>query len=120
MVTIREERAEEEKVTLLDRIPRPLREIWLITYNAVNGLLMHDGINLASMIAFALMFALFPFIMFMTAVAGVTAGPEIADYLAREALAIMPDHIVLSIEPQLAAVLAGSGQHGVLTFGLFA
>lgn len=120
MVTIPEEREEREKATLLERLPRPVREVWLIAYNATNGLLVHDGINLASMIAFALMFALFPFIMFMTAIAGVTAGPEIADYLAREALAIMPDHIVLSIEPQLTAVLAGSGQKGVLTFGLFA
>src|ERR671914_751126 len=48
------------------------------------------------------------------------AGPELADYLANEALAVMPDHIVLTIEPQLKAVLDNQNQQGVLTLSLIA
>ena len=118
-MAVRSERT-KEKVSFCDRLPRPLREVWLVTANAVNGMYDHDGINLASMIAFSLVFAIFPFIMFMTAVAGVMAGPELADYLAREAMAVMPDHIVLTIEPQLKAVLDNQGQRGVLTLSLLA
>jgi membrane protein len=119
MVSVRSERTKPEP-TFVDRLPRPVREVWLVTWNAIYGMYEHDGINLASMIAFSLVFAIFPFVMFLTAVAGITAGPELADYLAREALAVMPDHIVLTIEPQLKAVLDNQNQHGVLTLSLFA
>ncbi|WP_026379983.1 YihY/virulence factor BrkB family protein [Afifella pfennigii] len=96
---------------------RILRLIWRININAISGLLRHDGIMLASAIAFSLIFALFPFLLLLIALAGAFGGQELADYLTREAFHVMPEHMVKTIEPEVRRVL-NTRTGGLITLGL--
>ncbi|MDQ0325737.1 membrane protein [Rhodopseudomonas julia] len=104
-------------VRLVRLIWRALRFLWRVNINAISGLLRHDGIMLASAIAFSLIFALFPFLLFLIALAGVFGGQELADYLTREAFQVMPEHMVKTIEPEVNRVL-DSRNGGLITIGL--
>jgi len=96
---------------------RVIRFVWRVNFNAISGLLRHDGIMLASAIAFSLIFAVFPFILFLIALAGAIGGHELADYLTREAFQVMPEHMVRTIEPEVRRVLAGRNG-SLITIGL--
>jgi membrane protein len=95
-----------------------LREIRAVLWDATDHLNWHDGVLLASGIAFALIFAIFPFLIFIIALGGGVGGPDLADDIAQAALTIMPEHMVRTIEPELDRVIHPPGRGGLLTFGL--
>jgi membrane protein len=95
-----------------------LREIKAVLWDATDHLIWHDGVLLASGIAFALIFAIFPFLIFLIALAGGFGGPELADDLTIAALNIMPDYMVKTIEPELNRIVTEPGRGRLLTFGL--
>jgi membrane protein len=95
-----------------------LRAIWAVLHDATDGLFRHDGVMVASAIAFSLIFALFPFAIFVVALGAMFGGAEVADYISREALAIMPAHVIRTLEPELNRIFATAGQASPLTFGL--
>ena len=70
-----------------------LRPVWAVLHDATDGLFRHDGVMVASAIAFSLIFALFPFAIFLVALGAVFGGADLSDYISREALAVLPEHV---------------------------
>lgn len=95
-----------------------LREIRVVLWDATDHLIWHDGVLLASGIAFALVFAIFPFLIFLIALAGGFGGPALADDLTVAALNIMPEYMVRTIEPELNRIIDQPGRSRLITFGL--
>jgi membrane protein len=95
-----------------------LRPIWAVLHDATDGLFRHDGVMVASAIAFSLIFALFPFLIFLVAFGAVFGGEDLSAYISREALAILPEHVIRTLEPELNRIFVAAGQASPLTFGL--
>jgi membrane protein len=98
-------------------LPR-LRPVWVVLHDATGGLFRHDGVMVASAIAFSLIFALFPFAIFVVALAAVFGGADLAAYVRGEAVALFPAQVVEMIEPELERVLVFTGRAQPLTIGL--
>jgi membrane protein len=96
-----------------------LRPVWAILHDATDGLFRHDGVMVASAIAFSLIFALFPFALFLVALGAVFGGADLSDYISRESLAVLPEHVVRTLEPELKRIFTAAGSASPLTFGLF-
>jgi membrane protein len=84
----------------------------------MDGLIRHDGIMVASAISFSLIFALFPFLIFLVALGAMFGGADLSDYISREALAALPEHIIRTLEPELNRIFSVAGRASPLTFGL--
>lgn len=95
-----------------------LREVRAVVWDATDHLIWHDGVLLASGIAFALIFAIFPFLIFLIALAGGFGGADLADDLTTAALNIMPEYMVRTIEPELNRIIDQPGRGRLITFGL--
>ena len=95
-----------------------LRPAWAVLHDATDGLFRHDGVMVASAIAFSLIFALFPFAIFVVALGAIFGGADLAGYISREALEIMPENIIRTLEPELNRIFQTAGQASPLTFGL--
>ncbi len=96
-----------------------LRLVWRVTHDATGGLFRHDGVMVASAIAFSLIFALFPFAIFVVALGTILGGADLATYLRGEAMALLPDEIFEAVEPELERLLVFSDRASPLTIGLF-
>jgi len=84
----------------------------------MDGLVRHDGIMVASAISYSLIFALFPFVIFFVAFGAMFGGADMSDYISREALAVLPEHVIRTLEPELNRIFLVAGQASPLTFGL--
>jgi membrane protein len=93
------------------------RAIWAVLHDATAGLVRHDGVMVASAIAFSLVFAVFPFAIFVVALGAKLGGPDLAAYIAREALVILPEHVIRTLEPELNRIFTSAGQASPLTAG---
>lgn len=94
------------------------RPVWAVLHDATDGLFRHDGVMVASAIAFSLVFALFPFAIFLVALGARFGGADLADYISREALTVMPAHVIQTLEPELNRIFATANRSSPLTFGL--
>jgi membrane protein len=94
------------------------RPVWAILHDSFDGLVRHDGIMVASAISFSLIFALFPFVIFLVALGAVFGGADLADYIGREALAVLPEHVIKTLTPELNRIFAVANRASPLTFGL--
>lgn len=97
---------------------RWLRSIWIVTHNATGGLFRHDGVMVASAISYSLIFALFPFLIFVVGLGAFFGGNDLADYVTRESLAVFPEQMVRTIEPELRRIFGEANQASPLTIGL--
>jgi membrane protein len=95
-----------------------VRPFWTVLLDATDGLFRHDGVMVASAIAFSLIFALFPFLIFLVALGAVVGGADLADYISREALEVMPDHVIKTLAPELTRMFAIADSARPLTIGL--
>jgi membrane protein len=114
-------RPEDTRSRLLpDWISAPAwwRPVWAILHDSMDGLIRHDGIMVASAISFSLIFALFPFLIFLVAFGAMFGGTDLSDYVSREALAALPEHIIRTLEPELNRIFSSAGRASPLTFGL--
>lgn len=93
-----------------------VRPVWAILHDATFGLFRHDGIMVASAISYSLVFALFPFVIFLVAIGAMFGGSDLSGYISREALTALPAHVVKALTPELNSIFAGSARP--LTFGL--
>lgn len=100
-------------------LPGWWRPIWAILHDSFDGLIRHDGIMVASAISYSLIFALFPFLIFLVALGAVFGGSDLADYISRESTAALPAHVIRTLEPELNRIFAVAGRASPLTFGLF-
>ena len=95
-----------------------LRPIWAVLHDATGGLFRHDGVMVASAIAFSLIFALFPFLIFLVALGAIFGGADLSAYISREALEVMPDDVIRTLAPELTRMFKVADSASPLTFGL--
>jgi membrane protein len=99
-------------------VPEWVRPAWAILHDSFDGLVRHDGIMVASAISYSLIFALFPFVIFLVAFGAMFGGTDLADYISREALEILPEHVIRTLKPEFNRIFNVAGQASPLTFGL--
>jgi membrane protein len=94
---------------------------WIrIPYRAAWRLVMvDDGLVLAGYIAFTAFLSLFPFLIFLAALAGFLGDRETADSFIEAMFEFMPDDVAETLAPAVGEVL-GARQGGLLTFGILA
>jgi membrane protein len=97
---------------------RTLRAVWTILQDATGGLFRHDGAMVASAISYSLIFAIFPFAIFLVALGAIFGGAQLSAYISGEALTILPQDIIKSLEPELNRIFAVANRASPLTFGL--
>ncbi|MGH6923823.1 MAG: YihY/virulence factor BrkB family protein [Propylenella sp.] len=95
-----------------------LRPFWAVLHDATDGLYRHDGVMVASAIAFSLVFALFPFAIFVVALGAIMGGADLASYVRAEAVALLPRHVIETLEPELEQVLVFTDRARPLTIGI--
>ncbi|MEL7464688.1 MAG: YihY/virulence factor BrkB family protein [Pseudomonadota bacterium] len=78
-----------------------------------------DGTAMAGYIAYTVFLSLFPFAIFMSALAGVLIGPDNTQAIIDELFNLAPQHIAQTIAPVLEDVI-GKSRGGVLTFSALA
>jgi membrane protein len=94
---------------------------WIrIPYRAAWRLVMvDDGLVLAGYIAFTAFLSLFPFLIFLAALAGFLGDRETADSFIEAMFEFMPDDVAETLAPAVGEVI-GARQGGLLTFGILA
>jgi len=95
------------------RVPRPVRFL----LSALKRFGDHQGEVLAGHIAYSIFLSLFPFLIFVTALAGVIGRGDAADAFIQETLAVMPQEVANVLGPVIAQVVDNAGG-GLLTFGM--
>ncbi len=95
------------------RGPRPLRPMRF----AVRRLMADDGIEVAGFIAYTGLVSLFPFIIFLFALAGFIGQTARAQEAVASLLAALPAEVAATLSPIVYEVLARP-QPGLLTFGI--
>lgn len=86
-------------------------------YMAADNTVNHDGIEHAGYLAFLGLLALFPFLVFLVALAG-TFGENFAQAeLIRVVIANMPENVVRALEPRMVEITTGPSQ-GLLTIAI--
>jgi len=92
---------------------------WIrIPYRAAWRLVMADeGLELSGYIAFTAFFSLFPFLIFLAALAGFLGDRETADDFIAAMFNLMPDDVAGTLAPAVREVLGGR-EGGLLTVGI--
>lgn len=92
---------------------------WIeIPYRAAWRLVMQDeGLELSGYIAFTAFFALFPFVIFLGALAGFLGNHETANDIIGAMFAFLPTDVAETLAPAVREVI-GSRQGGLLTVGI--
>jgi membrane protein len=76
-----------------------------------------EGLELSGYIAFTAFFSLFPFVIFLAALAGFLGDPETADAFIEAMFEFMPDDVAETLAPAVREVM-GARQGGLLTVGI--
>jgi membrane protein len=94
---------------------------WIrIPYRAAWRLIMVDeGLELSGYIAFTAFLSLFPFLIFLAALAGFLGDRATADGFIEAMFDFMPDDVAETLAPAVREVV-GARQGGLLTFGILA
>lgn len=96
-------------------IGRRLWAAWRVGRSAYRRFDRDDGTAMAGYIAYSVFLSLFPFAIFMSALAGVLIGPAEARAAIDALFELAPAHIAQTIEPVLSDVM-GKARGGILTF----
>ena len=89
-----------------------------LPWEAGYRLVMEDeGLELSGYIAFATFTSLFPFLIFLAALAGFLGDQDTADGFIEAMFEFMPDDVAKTLAPAVREVI-GSRQGGLLTFGI--
>lgn len=88
-------------------------------WRGLKHMLDNGGTLLAGHIAFASLFALFPFLIFLTTLAGELGQGAAAQDFVEIGLGAMPDEVRAAIEPAVSEVLRG-GRQGLMTISIIA
>lgn len=84
---------------------------------ALYRLFADEAIPLAGNIAFRTLFSAFPFLIFLTAIAGFLGNARLAQALVDFLLAVAPEHIVRPLAPEIQSVLTVK-QRGLLSISV--
>jgi membrane protein len=94
-----------------------LGRTWSVAYDAFLRFNADDGWAIASHLALSTLMALFPFLLVLTAIAGLFGTKELADEGARILLETWPEEVAGPISLEMHRVLSGA-HGGVLTVGV--
>jgi membrane protein len=86
-------------------------------YKAGYNMVYHDGIEHAGYLAFLGLISLFPFLVFVVALAGFMGEGQAGTTFIREVFAQLPPSIVPALEPRIAEIISGPPQ-GLLTVAI--
>ena len=103
----------------LGLVPAPLRRFARQLYQAGWRLTEHDGLTVAGYMAFAAFTSLFPFLIFLAALASVLGTRETADETVEGMFLFLPADVARTLAPAVHEVMAGH-HGGLLTFGVLA
>jgi membrane protein len=78
--------------------------VWLI-YEAFQRLFADEAIPLAGNIAFRTLFSIFPFLIFLTALAGFFGNSNLADAVVGYLLSVAPERLVNPLGPEIHSIL---------------
>jgi membrane protein len=76
-----------------------------LVYEAFQRLFADEAIPLAGNIAFRTLFSIFPFLIFLTALAGFFGNTDLADTVVVYLLSVAPERIVHPITPEIRSIL---------------
>lgn len=87
-----------------------------LAWRAFANLFNDGGFSMAGAVAFSLVLAVFPFFMFVSAVAGFLGGADLAAVAAEQTFHLLPKEVARYLVPQIEAVL-GQERYDLLTVG---
>ncbi len=84
------------------------RAMWTLFENA--------GFSMSGAVAFTFLLSLFPFCIFLSALAATIGGRELAAYAVAQLFLLVPEPVALALAPEIERVM-GRSQFGLLTVG---
>ena len=93
-----------------------LKQVWRVLYRLYDGLYRHDGWAIASHIALSALLALFPFLIFLTALASFFGTQELADAVVKILIEALPNAVAQPLSTEVRNVLTGQ-RRDLLTLG---
>jgi len=87
-----------------------------LAWQAFANLFNDGGFSMAGAVAFSLVLAIFPFFMFVSAMAGFLGGPDLAAIATEQTFQLLPKEVARYLVPQIEAVL-GQDRYDLLTVG---
>jgi membrane protein len=76
-----------------------------LTYEALRRLFADEAIPLAGNIAFRTIFSIFPFLIFMTTLAGFVGSEDLAQRVVNFLLSVAPERLVAPLVPEIRSIL---------------
>lgn len=101
--------------TRMKRRLRQLRPVWMTVWLAVRGLVRDDGLELSGHLAFTALLALFPFLIFLAALAGFLGDLATGERFVAFMLEFAPSAISETLSPAITKIFA-TPDSGLLTF----
>jgi len=93
-----------------------MRRRWNVLKLAVYRVVDDGGISMAGAIAYSFLLSLFPFCIFLTALAATVGGRELADAAIHQLFELVPDNVAKALAPEVENIM-GRTRYGVLTLG---
>jgi membrane protein len=93
-----------------------MRRRWNVLKLAIYRVVDDGGISMAGAIAYSFLLSLFPFCIFLTALAATVGGRELADAAIHQLFEIVPDNVAKALAPEVERIM-GRTRYTVLTFG---
>lgn len=87
-----------------------------ILRRALWTLVQNSGFSMAGAIAFSFVLSIFPFCIFLGALAGTIGGRNLATYAVNQLFDIVPEAVAKALAPEVERVM-GQSQFGLLTIG---
>lgn len=84
-----------------------VHKVWVVCVDAVGHLIDDDGMAIASHVALSLLMTIFPFIIFVAALAGFIGDAQLAQQVANIIFNIWPQQVASPIAAQVHDVLTG-------------
>ncbi|MEO1694913.1 MAG: YihY/virulence factor BrkB family protein [Pseudomonadota bacterium] len=85
-------------------------------FGAIYRTYEHSGFTMAGSVAFSFLLALFPFCIFVGALAGVFGGRELAEITVKQLFEVLPSQVAETLAPQIDAVI-GRTRVDLITIG---
>jgi membrane protein len=89
---------------------------WQALRLAVFRVVDDGGFSMAGAVAFAFLLSIFPFCIFLGALAGTLGGRELAAEAVAQLFEAVPETVASALAPEIEKVM-GQSQYGLLTFG---
>ena len=89
---------------------------WAVWRRAIYTLFEDSGFSMAGAIAFTFLLSLFPFCIFLGALAGTLGGRDLAGYAVTQLFELVPEPVAKALAPEIMRVM-GESQIGLLTLG---